>query len=183
MPAPAAERAAPARSLTRLVPGVVFALAGAALGIVLHELLALLSALVVAVVIGIVAGNTGLVHPRLRPGLAFAGRHLLRAGVVVVGFRLSAGDLGDLGWPGAIAVMVTVSVTFVGMQWLGRPMRSGWWRCAAPWRSSCCRRSARCSTCRRRCSASGPARRCTMSAKWWRPRRYGVTRRWLLQSW
>lgn len=120
MAAPAAEQAVPVRKLTRLAPGVAFALVGAALGMVLHEVLSLLSALVVAVVLGMVAGNTGLVHPRLRPGLAFAGRHLLRAGVVVVGFRLSAGDLGDLGWPGAIAVMVTVGVTFVGMQWLGR---------------------------------------------------------------
>jgi uncharacterized integral membrane protein (TIGR00698 family) len=122
MPAPTAERTDAATSLTRLVPGVLFALAGAALGIALHELLAVLSALVVAVVIGMVAGNTGLIVPGMRPGLAFAGRHLLRAGVVVVGFRLSAGDLGDLGWPGAIAVMVTVSVTFFGMQWLGRKL-------------------------------------------------------------
>lgn len=120
MPAP--EPVAPARRFVRLVPGVAFALAGALLGIALHEVLSLLSALVVAVVIGIVAGNTGLIHPAMQPGLAFAGRNLLRAGVVVVGFRLSAGDLGDLGWPGAIAVMVTVAVTFVGMRWLGRKL-------------------------------------------------------------
>jgi uncharacterized integral membrane protein (TIGR00698 family) len=122
MPVPTPELSAPARGLVRLAPGVAFALAGALLGIALHEVLSLLSALVVAVVIGIVAGNAGLIRPAMRPGLAFAGRYLLRAGVVVVGFRLSAGDLGDLGWPGAIAVMVTVAVTFVGMRWLGRKL-------------------------------------------------------------
>lgn len=122
MPTPTTDHAAPSRSIARLAPGAVFALAGAVLGIALHEVLSLLSALVVAVVIGMVAGNTGLIRPAMQPGLAFAGRHLLRAGVVVVGFRLSAGDLGDLGWPGAIAVMVTVAVTFVGMQWLGRKL-------------------------------------------------------------
>lgn len=120
MPAP--EPVGRVRRLVRLAPGVAFALAGALLGIALHEVLSLLSALVVAVVIGIVAGNSGLIHPAMRPGLEFAGRNLLRAGVVVVGFRLSAGDLGDLGWPGAIAVMVTVAVTFVGMRWLGRKL-------------------------------------------------------------
>lgn len=116
------ERAGVASRVTTLGPGIAFALVGTLLALALHELLSVLSALVVAVVIGMVAGNAGLVRPPMRPGLAFAGRHLLRAGVVAVGFRLSAGDLGDLGWPGAIAVMATVTLTFVGMQWLGRKM-------------------------------------------------------------
>lgn len=107
------------RAATRW-PGVALALAGSLVGIVVHEFVSVLSALVIAVVLGVLAGNLGLIRPAFRPGLAFAGRQLMRAGVVLVGFRLSVGDLGDLGIVGVLAVIAVVGLTFVGTQWLGR---------------------------------------------------------------
>ncbi len=67
------------------------------------------SSLVVAVVLGAIAANAGLIRPVLRPGLAFAGRRLLRIGVVLLGLRLSFDDIRGLGIVGAVSVIVVIN--------------------------------------------------------------------------
>jgi len=61
----------------------------------------------------------------LAPGWAYAGtefarRRLLQAGVVLLGLRLSVGDVLDLGAPTLALVLATVLVTFVGARLIGR---------------------------------------------------------------
>lgn len=100
--------------------GIAVAAAGATVGLAVHRAVDLLSPHVVAVLVGVILANTGVVGARHRPGLRFAARSLLRAGIVLVGFRLALGDLAELG-PGSLAAVVTVVVaTFFGTQWLGR---------------------------------------------------------------
>jgi uncharacterized integral membrane protein (TIGR00698 family) len=81
------------------------------------------SPLVVCVLLGAVAANIGLIRPSWEPGIEFAARHLLRAGVVLLGLRLSFDDLRDLGVVGVAAVVTVVVLTFAGVQliarWLG----------------------------------------------------------------
>jgi uncharacterized integral membrane protein (TIGR00698 family) len=79
---------------------------------------------VVAVVLGALAANlTGInrgpTGAALRPGLRFANRTLLRAGVVLLGLRLSLTDVRDLGGPTLLAVVLVVAATFFGTRWLG----------------------------------------------------------------
>lgn len=93
---------------------VVIAIAATALG----NLSDSLSPLVIAVVLGAIVANLFGVPPIVAPGAAFAARSVLRAGVVLLGLRLSISDLAGLGADGLIVVAAVVTITFFGTQWL-----------------------------------------------------------------
>lgn len=98
---------------------------GAAVGLLAHERWPSLSAHVVAVMVGVVIGNSALDRGVAPVGLRFAARHVLRLGIVVLGLRLSMGDVVDLG-PGLIvAVVIVVACTFLGTQAIGRALGLG----------------------------------------------------------
>jgi uncharacterized integral membrane protein (TIGR00698 family) len=85
-----------------------------------------LSALTLAIALGMVAGNTVFapVAERAGPGVDFARSTLLRAGIVLYGFRISLHDIGAVGWPGLLIAAAMVALTFctalyVGTRWLG----------------------------------------------------------------
>jgi uncharacterized integral membrane protein (TIGR00698 family) len=85
-----------------------------------------LSALTLAIALGMVAGNTVFapVAGRAGPGVDFARSTLLRAGIVLYGFRISLHDIGAVGWPGLLIAAAMVALTFctalyVGTRWLG----------------------------------------------------------------
>ncbi len=99
---------------------MVAAAAGAAT--LVASLIGPLSSLVAAVLLGAVLGNAGIVTPTLAPGFTFATKQLLRFGVVLLGLRLSLGDLAALGPATLGVVVVTVACTFFGTQWLGQRM-------------------------------------------------------------
>ncbi len=108
--------------LAELAPGLVVVAATAAVATVIASFVGPLSSLVAAVLLGAALGNAGVVTPALAPGFTFATKQLLRFGVVLLGLRLSLGDLAALG-PATLAVVgVTVGCTFFGTQWLGRRM-------------------------------------------------------------
>jgi len=136
--------------MTRLLPGL--GLATVATAVLLAAAPALtaaapaLSPLVVALLAGAVVGSalawstrrgtpdsgaTGraAVGPTARflaataPGTSWTARHVLRAGVVLLGLQLSVGDVLDLGWRGLAVVATTVAVTFAGTLALGRWLR------------------------------------------------------------
>ena len=102
-----------------LAPGV---LASITLAIAARQLAALgtISSLTIAVVAGMILANAPIDIERLRPGLAFAGKHILRIGVVALGMRLSVSQIGELGLPVIATIMATVAATFFGTQALGR---------------------------------------------------------------
>ena len=102
-----------------LAPGLVVAIG---LAIVAGQIadLAPVSALTFAVIAGMLLANSKINIDRLRPGLAFAGRTILRLGVITLGMRLSIGQIGELGLPVIVIIVATVAVTFFGTQALGR---------------------------------------------------------------
>lgn len=104
---------------TRL-PGISMAVALAVAAIALGRVLESVSALIIALILGFGVGN--LLGPTLGlgAGFQFVARHLLRAAVVLLGARLSFGDLAAIGVPGLVVVGVTVVATFFGAQLLGR---------------------------------------------------------------
>lgn len=73
-----------------------------------------LSTLTLAIVFGIAAGNT--VFPRIAPatavGVDFSKNRLLRAGVILYGFRITFQQVLDVGWLGIAIDLVMVSLTF-----------------------------------------------------------------------
>lgn len=84
-----------------------------------------LSPLVIGVVLGAVVGNVVAVPAWAEPGVGVAARTLLRAGIVLLGVRLSLGDLAGLGADGLIVVAAVVALTFFGAQWLARAFGVG----------------------------------------------------------
>ena len=117
-------------ALIRLLPGLAFSAALAAVGIILGRMPWLqahgFSALTLAIVLGILAGNT--VYPRLATasgaGVDFSKQSLLRLGVVLYGLRLKVQDIGHVGIAGvaidALVLGSTFSLAcFIGTRWLG----------------------------------------------------------------
>ncbi|HEX4583926.1 MAG TPA: YeiH family protein [Burkholderiaceae bacterium] len=73
-----------------------------------------LSALTLAIIFGIIAGNT--FFPAIAPGTAagvdFSRNTLLRAGVILYGFRITFGQLAEVGWAGAAIDVLMVALTY-----------------------------------------------------------------------
>lgn len=72
------------------------------------------SALTVAIVLGMVLGNT--VFPRLAPhtcvGVDFAKSTLLRAGIILFGFRITFQQIADIGLAGVVIATLIVASVF-----------------------------------------------------------------------
>jgi len=98
-------------SVAVLVAIAISALAGPALG-----------ALTVAVVLGAVLANVRELPAALSPGLRFASRTLLRAGVVLLGLTVTLDEVRQLGWEGILILTLVVGATFAATAWLGGRM-------------------------------------------------------------
>jgi len=105
---------------TSLVPGLVLVGLGTLAADAVSNAIGPLSTLVAAVIVGAMIGNLGIAADAASPGLRFAAKRLLRVGVVLLGLRLSLGDLTALGVPTLAVIFATVTATFFGTQWLGR---------------------------------------------------------------
>ena len=102
------------------VPGLllVIAVAGVAWGV--STVVGALSPLVAGIVLGAVVANTVGVPESCAVGTRFAARSFLRLGIVLLGLRLSLGDLAGLGPDGLVVVAAVVTVTFLGTRWIAR---------------------------------------------------------------
>ncbi|MGC3962862.1 MAG: YeiH family protein [Rhodocyclaceae bacterium] len=81
-----------------------------------------ISALTLAIVLGMLVGNTVYrrVAPRCAPGVSTAKQTLLRAGIVLYGWRLTFQDIAHVGVVGVIIDAVMLLSTFGLAVWLGR---------------------------------------------------------------
>ncbi|MFI1395421.1 YeiH family protein [Streptomyces sp. NPDC020681] len=115
----AATTAAPAR-----LPGLGLAALGVALAWSAHQLLPGVPMLTASVVLGIAAAHLprirAVVRGTARPGLSYAGRRLMRIGIVLLGLKLGLDDILGLGWATVALVLGVVAATFLGTWWLGR---------------------------------------------------------------
>ena len=104
----------------RWLPGLTLAAVGAAAGYGVHLLLPGLPWLTAALILGVLAGSLPPLRKRLdgplAPGLALAGRRLLRLGIVVLGLKLSLVDIARLGWVSILAIVSLVAASF-GITW------------------------------------------------------------------
>lgn len=93
---------------------------GVVLAIGISSLVPALGALTIALVLGVGVANTPVLPASANTGLVWATRRLLRAGVVLLGLQLAVGQILVLGSGPVIAVVVTVSLTFVATLGLAR---------------------------------------------------------------
>jgi len=109
------------------IPGVVAAGLAALVAWGIHWLVPAVPWLTAAVVLGIVVGQLPFARPALtgslRPGLSTAAKRLMRIGVVLLGLKLSLGDIAGLGWVSILTTVLIVLVTFVATMGLGRLFR------------------------------------------------------------
>ncbi|MCA0922117.1 YeiH family protein [Pseudooceanicola nanhaiensis] len=108
--------------LRRLLPGLALVLGLALAAMVLQRATgsAALSPMVVAMVAGIALRNLAPLSPALTPGIAFAMRRLLRGGIVLLGFRLTFGQVAEVGLSGLAVIAVTLVATFLFTKAAGR---------------------------------------------------------------
>jgi uncharacterized integral membrane protein (TIGR00698 family) len=83
----------------------------------------------VAIVLGLLLRNTLPLPAALAPGLKYATTHILRAGIVLVGIRLSVFDVLKLGIAGLPVVLAAITTGVLFVTWfnkrLGLPPRLG----------------------------------------------------------
>lgn len=106
-------------------PGLILVLAIALAGIGLSNLpwakTTGLSALTLAIVLGIALGNTAFpaVAPRTGTGVDYAKGMLLRAGIVLYGFRVTFQDVMGVGLAGVVIDVIVVAGVFCAATWIG----------------------------------------------------------------
>lgn len=110
-PSRSPERAA---RLTRFVPGLALAAGAAGLSMLVSDLLQRVgvpsvSPLIIAIVLGIVLTNVVALPEATGPGITFAAKKLLRAGIVLLGLQLVMGDILSLGAPMLVVIVVVVA--------------------------------------------------------------------------
>jgi uncharacterized integral membrane protein (TIGR00698 family) len=80
-----------------------------------------------AVVLGVLAANlpgTGVwTAGRARPGLDFAGKHLMRGGIILLGLKVSIMDVLGLGWLALVLIAGVVAASFGGTYLISRLFR------------------------------------------------------------
>ncbi len=108
--------------LAQLIPGLCVVLIIAACAMLLRGIpgLSTLSPLIIAVSMGILLGHICSLPATCQPGLAFAGRRLLRFAIVLLGFQLTASQIGAIGLEGIASVVIVVAVTFIATGLLGK---------------------------------------------------------------
>lgn len=80
-----------------------------------------------AVVLGVLAANLpgagAWTAGRGRPGLDFAGKHLMRGGIVLLGLKVSVMDVLGLGWLALVLIVGVVGASFGGTYAISRLFR------------------------------------------------------------
>lgn len=99
--------------LARVLPGIAAAVVVAVIADRLTVLLPVgVAAVSVAVLLGLLVGPPALARaPSLRPGLAVAMTWVLRTGIVLLGARLSLGEIASIGAPAAGIIVATMAGT------------------------------------------------------------------------
>jgi uncharacterized integral membrane protein (TIGR00698 family) len=111
----------------RLLPGLATAALALAAAFLVHWFVPVLPAMTLAVVLGVLAANlpgAGVwTAGRARPGLDFAGKHLMRGGIILLGLKVSVMDVLGLGWLALVLIAAVVAVSFGGTYLISRLFR------------------------------------------------------------
>lgn len=90
-----------------VLPGLLLVAVAGALALVAGSVVPTVSPLLLAILLGALLANAVSLPESVRPGLAFASRRLLRAGIVLLGLQVAVGDVLGLG-AGLVATIVAV---------------------------------------------------------------------------
>ncbi len=103
------------------------AVAATGLAFIVHTLISPIPAMTAAVALGLLAANipgtAAWAAGRARPGLDFAGKHHMRAGIVLLGLKVSVVDVLDLGGFALVLIAAVVLLSFAGTYGLARLLK------------------------------------------------------------
>ncbi len=105
-----------------LYPGLLLCFGGGAVALVANQFVPTVSALLFAIVLGAIIGNLWQVPAVMAPGVAVAGKRILRVGIILLGLQLVLGDLLELGLGMVAVAAVVVAVGLTGTVLIGRAM-------------------------------------------------------------
>ena len=109
------------RALT-VLPGLVMSAVVAAAAYGFRELpgMTTFSPLILAILIGTVFHNLVGTPAIAKVGVTFSMRRILRFGIVLLGFQLTAGQIVEVGHRGFLIIAATLTATFLFTVWMGR---------------------------------------------------------------
>jgi len=114
-------------NFTRILPGLLTALVALAIAFAIHAGVPALPAMTLAVVLGLLAANLPFsavgVAGRERPGLDFAGKHMMRGGIVLLGLKVGITEVLGLGWASLLLITAVVLASFAGTYGISRLFR------------------------------------------------------------
>ncbi|WP_112467107.1 YeiH family protein [Streptomyces triticisoli] len=105
---------------TDRLPGLALAVGIAVVATALGRLAPVVGGPVAGVVLGVLVAVVVRPGARLRPGIAFAGRGVLQAAVVVLGAQLSLGQVLRVGVGSLPVMIVTLAACLAAAYWIGR---------------------------------------------------------------
>jgi uncharacterized integral membrane protein (TIGR00698 family) len=109
------------------LPGLLLAATGAAVAFGIHSVVPAAPWLTAALVLGVIVGCVPALRPALggvfAKGLTLSSKRLLRLGIVLLGLKLSLGDIGALGPLAIIAIVLLVLLSFAITWSIGRLFR------------------------------------------------------------
>jgi uncharacterized integral membrane protein (TIGR00698 family) len=109
-----------------IIPGLVLSLVVALLCMAVNQFASIASPLLLAIIAGAVVANVREMSVILRPGLAFSGKRLLRAGIVMLGLQLSLQDIAGLGAGMIVVVVVLVALGITATMLIGSWLGVSW---------------------------------------------------------
>ncbi|WP_157094924.1 YeiH family protein [Hoyosella altamirensis] len=125
-PATRSARSRPIRAVATLSPGLAACAVATAIALSANYYLSTVSPLLVGIVCGVLFANVVQVPQRIRPGLQFSSKRLLRLGVALLGLQVMFTDIIGLGW-GMLAVAVgVVCLGIAGTMLVGKLLGLSW---------------------------------------------------------
>ena len=104
----------PADHVRAKAPGVIAAVIVAIVArLVTGYLPSIVAEVTVAILLGLVVATiAGPRLGRLGPGIAFTSQRVLRAGIILLGARLSLGEIARIGLPATLVIVATMTISF-----------------------------------------------------------------------
>ncbi len=107
---------------THLLPGLAATAVAVAIAWFVNVRQPAFSPLTCAVLLGALAANLRILPTGAGPGIAFAGKRLMRLGIVLLGLKLALSQVLALGWQTLAVTVAVVLLTFFGTARLGKAM-------------------------------------------------------------
>jgi len=117
--------------VSKILPGFLLALSLAIAGKFLSELIGInwmglpkspISAIMIAILLGILIRNTITLPEKFQPGIRFGLVRVLRLGIVLLGIRLSLGEVGAIGLKSLPVIFAAVLAALLIVTYVGRKL-------------------------------------------------------------